>query len=214
MPLQTYINKNKLPLNSQRKKNSFKSRPDYPHSVHSSHQRSNTIESHIPVDRELFKGLPHLVANFLTKTKVNRRGGLSEREDCVSFRADNHRRRFVKGAEGSLARRPSSSAESRPSFDTLFPFLPRRASKTAKARRRNAIDRGGASRGSVVFEFEITNRENLYACAGCSCAVRCKFHLFKASSAKAARSNPLRRGREDRGFSLAAVPPPAFLRYV
>lgn len=146
MPLQTYINKNKLPLNSQRKKNSFKSRPDYPHSVHSSHQRSNTIESHIPVDRELFKGLPHLVANFLTKTKVNRRGGLSEREDCVSFRADNHRRRFVKGAEGSLARRPSSSAESRPSFDTLFPFLPRRASKTAKARRRNAIggERAGA----------------------------------------------------------------------
>lgn len=34
----------------------------------------------------------------------------------------------------------------------------------------------------VVFEFEITKRENLYAGAACSCAPLLeKFHLFKAS---------------------------------
>lgn len=96
---------------------------------------------------------------------------MKEREDCDSFDGDNRRHWFPKGEGGS--------SEETLTLDEIsvvlrYPF-PACASNTRAEQLRHERDDGtstGVSRPPVVFEFEITKRENLYACAGCSCEAR------------------------------------------
>lgn len=55
-----------------------------------------------------------------------------------------------------------------------------------------------------MFEFEITKRENLYACAGCSCVARFRSFIYLRQKRRKAGGgrrggNPLRRGRGPKG---------------
>lgn len=61
-----------------------------------------------------------------------------------------------------------------------------------------------------MFEFEITKRENLYACAGCSCVARFRSFIYLRQKRRKAGGgrrggNPLRRGRGPKG--CRATPP-------